>query len=197
MVRQHATQSFYSKANSLPKAPPLIVRNLKQADPTVERRKSRSIALAGEKNEGHCLGRSDGKREEYVRSELRREANRLGFDFALLYGREVGTGHGIHTHLYQFWPSRHLDDLVAVLERITGSPAEYTRPAYREATAARSVCGGWQVDMNTRLDTSESVTDYAAYLTKWGAQAHPAIQGKAYGVSQSISRTARKLHGFP
>jgi hypothetical protein len=155
-----------------------------------------AVLEAGEKNEGHCLGRDDADREEYVRSELRREAKRLGFGFVLLYGREVGTGHGIHTHLYQFWPSRHLGNLVTLLERITGSSAEYVRPAYSKATVARSVCGGWQVDMNTRLGSSESVTDYAAYLTKWGAQAHPAICGKAYGVSQSISRTARKRNGF-
>lgn len=35
-------------------------------------------------------------------------------------------------------------------------------------------------DMNTRLNTVEGVTDYAEYLTKWGAAAHPAIRGKAY-----------------
>ena len=156
-----------------------------------------ALIEAGEKNDGHCLWRENGDREKYVRTELRRAARKLGFEFVLLFGREVGTRHGIHTHLYQFWPSEHLNSLVALLERVTGSAAEYVLVPYRKATVARSVCGGWQIDMNTRLNDIASVTDFADYLTKWGAQAHPAIQGKAYGVSQSISKTARERYGFP
>ena len=150
---------------------------------------------AGEQNDGHCLGKSDEDREAYVRTELRRLAKSLGFEFVALYAREVGTGHGIHTHLYLFWPSRFLTELVGLLERVTGSDAKFHLPAYYRPTVSRSVCGGWQIDTNQQLETVDSVLGFAEYLTKWNAEAHPAIRGKAYGVSQSISHKARTAPG--
>jgi len=78
-----------------------------------------------------------------------------------------------------------------LLERITGSTAKFQRPAYSAPTVSRSVCGGWQIDTNQRLETVDSVLGFAEYITKWNAEAHPAIRGKAYGVSQSISHKAR------
>ena len=76
-----------------------------------------------------------------------------------------------------------------------GSDAKFHLPAYYRPTVSRSVCGGWQIDTNQKLETVDSVLGFAEYLTKWNAEAHPAIRGKAYGVSQSISHKARTAPG--
>jgi len=83
-----------------------------------------AFQTAGEHNEGHCLGRSEQDREKYTRDELGRLCRSEGLPFVALWGRDVGAYMGSHVHISMFWPSRKLPQLVAVIERISGSSAD-------------------------------------------------------------------------
>jgi hypothetical protein len=58
--------------------------------------------------------------------------------------------------------------------------------------AARSVCGGWQLNMNTRKDDKASALEWAEYIAGQHAKhpAQPEINGKAFGISEAIGKTA-------
>lgn len=155
-----------------------------------------ALQNAGERNEGHCLSRGEWEREQYARNELARLCRSEGFPLAALWGRDVGKDMGSHVHLSMFWPSAKLAQLVAVIERITGSTADYVRPAYSEDTVARSVCGGWQIDMNRRGDCKQSALEWAGYIAGQHAKhpIPPELKGKAFGISQAIGSAAQKRH---
>ena len=115
-----------------------------------------ALQAAGEKNEGHCLWRGEWEREGYVRDELARLCRSNGLPLAALWGRDVGAAMGSHSHLSMFWPSHKLAQLIAVIERISGSSADFVLEPYAADVVARSVCGGWQLNMNNRKDDKTS-----------------------------------------
>jgi hypothetical protein len=153
-----------------------------------------ALQTAGEHNEGHCLGRSEWDREAYVRDELARLCRSGGLPFVALWGRDVGADMGSHVHLSMFWPSYKLARLVAVIERISGSSADFVLKPYAADVVARSVCGGWQINMNNRKDDKASALDWADYIATQDAKhpAPPEIKGKAFGISEAIGKAAQE-----
>jgi hypothetical protein len=150
-----------------------------------------ALIEAGEHNEGNCLDKSASERDTYLRREIARLARREGFPFVAIWGRDVGTVMGSHVHLGLFWHHYRLQPLLELIERITGSSPEYVKPAYEDQHVARSVCGGWQVDMNRR--DKAGALDWADYISQQEDKHHhaPALPGKAYGVSEAIGKKAR------
>lgn len=153
-----------------------------------------ALQVAGERNEGHCLGRGEWAREKYTRNELARLCRSEGLPFVALWGRDVGADMGSHVHLSMFWPSYKLDRLIAVIERISGSSADFVRKRCAAGVVARSVCGGWQINMNTREDDKQGALEWAEYIASQHAKhpAPPKIRGKAFGISEAIGKTAQE-----
>lgn len=153
-----------------------------------------ALETAGERNEGHCLWRGDWDREQYTRDELARLCRSEGLPFAALWGRDVGPRLGSHVHLSMFWPSHKLVQLVAVIERVSGSSAAFVLEPYAADVVARSVCGGWQINMNIRRDDEAGALGLAEYIATQHAKhpAPPEIKGKAFGVSEAIGKTAQE-----
>jgi hypothetical protein len=151
-----------------------------------------ALIAAGEHNEGNCLGKSASERDTYLRREIARLARREGLPFVAIWGRDVGAVMGSHVHLGLFWPHYRLQPLLELIERITGSSPEYIKPAYEDQHVARSVCGGWQVDMNRR--GKAGALDWSDYVSQQEDKHHraPALPGKAYGVSEAIGKQARE-----
>jgi hypothetical protein len=151
-----------------------------------------ALMEAGEHNEGNCLGKSASERDAYLRREIARLARREGLPFVAVWGRDVGTVMGNHVHFGIFWPHYGLRPLLELIERITGSSPEYVKPAYEDQHVARSVCGGWQVDMNWR--GKAGALDWSEYISQQEDKHHhaPALPGKAYGVSEAIGKKARE-----
>jgi len=149
---------------------------------------------AGERNEGHCLGRGEWDREQYTRNELARLCRSEGLPFVALWGRDVGAYMGSHVHHSMFWPSYKLAQLVTVIERVTGSSADFVLTPYTADVVARSVCGGWQINMNRRKDDKQSALEWAEYIATQHAKhpAMPKIKGQAFGVSQAIGKAAQE-----
>ena len=153
-----------------------------------------ALLRAGEHYEGHCLGRDEWDRERYARDELARLCRSEDLPFVALWGRDVGADMGSHVHLSMFWPSYKLAQLVAVIERISGSSADFVLKPYAADTVARSVCGGWQINMNNRKDDKAGATEWAEYIAAQHAKhpAPPEIKGKAFGISQAIGKAAQE-----
>lgn len=151
-----------------------------------------ALKTAGEHNEGHCLGRDERDREKYTREELARLCRSEELPFVALWGRDVGTDKGSHVHLSMFWPSYKLSKLVAVIERISGSSADFVLKPYSKDVVARSVCGGWQINMNTR--DKDGAFEWAEYIAAQHAKhpTTPEIKGKAFGISEAINKAAQK-----
>jgi hypothetical protein len=61
-----------------------------------------ALETAGERNEGHCLGRGEWGREKYARDELARLCRSERLPFVALWGRDVGADMGSHVHLSMF-----------------------------------------------------------------------------------------------
>lgn len=101
---------------------------------------------------------------------------------------------GSHVHLSIFWPSYKLAQLITVIERISGSSADYVLKPYAADVVARSVCGGGQINMNTRTDDKASALEWAEYIASQHAKhpAPPEIKGKAFGISQAIGKAAQE-----
>lgn len=153
-----------------------------------------ALRAVGERNEGHCLGRGEWPREKYTRDELARLCRSEGLPFVALWGRDVGADMGSHVHLSMFWPSPKLTQLVAVIERISGSSADFVLKPYAADVVARSVCGGWQINMNTRKDDKKSALEWADYIAAQHTKhpAPPEINGKAFGISEAIGKAAQE-----
>lgn len=161
-----------------------------------------ALQAAGEHNEGHCLGRGEWDREKYARNELARMCLSGGLPFVALWGRDVGADMGSHVHFSMFWPSLKIARLVAEIERVSGSSADFVNPPYTEievngkmkAVVARSVCGGWQIDMNNRRDDKAGAIEWAEYIAGQHAKhpVMPKIKGKAFGISQAIGKAAQE-----
>ena len=153
-----------------------------------------ALVQAGEKNDGHCLGRGAWDREVYFRNELARLCRSEGLPFVAVWGRDRGRDIGAHVHVLIFWPSRHLTKLVTLIERITGSSADFVLVPYSDNVAARSACGGWQINVNVWKDDKANALAWADYIARQHEKhpAPPALKGKAFGVSQAIGKRARE-----
>ena len=153
-----------------------------------------ALLEAGEHKEGHCLARAEWDREHYARDELARLCRSEGLPFVALWGRDVGKDMGLHVHLSIFWPCYKLAKLVAVIERISGSSAAFVLRPYTADTVARSICGGWQINMNNRKNDKASALEWAGYIAEQHAKhpARPEIKGKAFGISQVIGNSAQE-----
>lgn len=132
-----------------------------------------ALETAGEHNEGHCLGRGEWGREKYARDELARLCRSEGLPFVALWGRDVGADMGSHVHLSMFWPSRKLAQLVTVIERISGSSADFVLRPYAADVVARSVCGGWQVNMNSRKTLQDRLNSLRSMARQFKARRGP------------------------
>ena len=151
-----------------------------------------ALIAAGEHNEGNCLSKSASERDAYLRREIARLARREDLPFVAIWGRDVGPVMGSHVHLGLFWPHYRLQPLLGLIERVTGSSPEYVKPVYEDQHVARSICGGWQVDMNRR--GKAGAIGWADYVSQQEDKHHraPILPGKAYGVSEVIGRKARE-----
>ncbi|MFT6773200.1 MAG: hypothetical protein ACJA1L_000909 [Paracoccaceae bacterium] len=152
-----------------------------------------ALLTAGERNEGNCIGRDEQERERYIRKELARLCRNEGLPFAALWGRDIGHRMGAHVHILMFWPQSKLAKLIAVIERVSGSRATFVRKPYTADTVARSVCGGWQINMTARPNGRAGAMDFADYISEQHAK-HPAppdIKGKAFGISEAIGKAAQ------
>ena len=154
----------------------------------------KALIYAGSRNEGHCLALAEAERDAYLRKELGRCIRKLpgAPKFVAIWGRDVGAQMGLHIHIGIFWPSRHLTKLIKLMERITGSEAG---PAPQERALGyycSSGCGGWLVkQVHFGIEGARRWIDYIAGQD----QKHPnrvKIEGKAFGVSQSIGPAARR-----
>ena len=153
-----------------------------------------ALQTAGERNEGHCLGRGDWGREKYTRDELARLCRSESLPFVALWGRDIGASMGSHVHLSMFWPPQKLARLVAVIERISGSSAAFVLKPYAANVVARSVCGGWQINMNSQKDNKTSALAWAEYIATQHEKhpAPPEIKGKAFGISEAIGKASQE-----
>ena len=151
-----------------------------------------ALIEAGDHMEGNCLGKSTSERDTYLRREIARLARREGLPFVAIWGRDVGAVMGSHVHLGLFWPHYRLQPLLDLIERITGSSPEYDKSVHEDQHVARSVCGGWQVDMNRR--DKAGALDWCDYVSQQEDKHRraPALPGKAYGVSEAIGKSARE-----
>ena len=154
-----------------------------------------ALISAGERNEGNCLGKPASARDTYLRRDIGRLARREGLPFVAIWGRDVGAVMGSHVHLGLFWPHYRLQPLLELIGRIAGSSPEYVKPAYEDQHVARSVCGGWQVDMNRR--GKAGALDLSDYISQQEDKHHhaPTMPGKAYGVSEAIGKKVREAAG--
>lgn len=153
-----------------------------------------ALKAVGEHNEGHCLGRDEWDREKYTRDEFARLCRSEGLPFVAIWGRDIGADMGSHVHMSKFWPSYRLAQLVSVIERISGSSAEFVLKPYTADIVARSVCGGWQINMNNRKDDKQSALEWAEYIAAQHAKhpTPPEVKGKAFGISQAIGKAAQE-----
>lgn len=155
-----------------------------------------ALKQAGERNEGHSLGKSSRERDQYLRREVARLALSLDLPFVAIWGRDIGKDMGEHIHVALFWPSRRLKRLVALIARVTGSSAEIVKIPYSADLVARSVCGGWQFNMNNR--DKAGALDLVSYIAGQHDKHHvpPEIRGKAFGISKAIGKAAQDRAGF-
>ncbi|PID35456.1 MAG: hypothetical protein CR958_00095 [Rhodobacterales bacterium] len=155
-----------------------------------------ALLLAGEHDEGHCLGRDPWDREKYLRRELCRLSRHGKRPFVSLWGRDVGRRLGEHVHLSVYWPSGDLERVVRLISRVTGSRSEFVHAPYTIEPVARSVCGGWQINLNTR--SQAGALDWASYIAhQHDKHTHaPNLQGRAFGISRAINAKAQRCAGF-
>lgn len=153
-----------------------------------------ALVQAGSRNEGHCLAMGEAEKDTYLRNELARCRLRIPGvpNFVAIWGRDVGSRMGLHVHMGLFWPHRDMAKLVNVLERVTGSemgPDPRKKPI---GYYAGSACGGWQ--LKNVLNGLPGALGWINYIAAQD-QKHPTrvkIEGKSFGVSQSIGPAARR-----
>ena len=153
-----------------------------------------ALIHAGSRNHGHCLALAEAERDAYLRKELGRCIRKLpgAPKFVAIWGRDVGAQMGLHIHIGIFWPYRHLDKLVNLLGRVTGSEAGLALAKRTKGYFDGSNCGGWLVQHI--LNGEKGAFGWVDYIANQD-QKHPnrvKIEGKAFGVSQSIGPAARR-----
>lgn len=150
---------------------------------------------AGAHNEGHCLGLDEAGRDERLRAELcrSRPVTADKAPFVALWTRATARHVGHHTHLGLFWPPRvgSLEKLVALLERLTGSPAAPTDTLKDPNVLAQSVCKGWQIKRIYGKTQLIGALNWIEYMLQHADKHLEVPQGKTFGLSQAIGPKAR------
>jgi hypothetical protein len=156
------------------------------------------LIQAGDQNEGHCLGRDEAGREAYFRAELSRCRPKTTpkTPFVAIWGRDIGSKMGSHTHLAVFWPrwhKNHPSALIELLERITGSQVAPYEETNGHHVIAESACKGWQIKTVYGRDLLAGALAWVDYIARQSDKhtAQPGILGKAFGISQAIGPKAR------
>ena len=150
---------------------------------------------AGAHNEGHCLGLDESGRDERLRAELCRlrpmTADKA--PFVALWARAIGGHVGHHIHLGLFWSIGvdGLKKLVALLERLTGSPAAPTDTLKDRNVIAQSVCKGWQIKRIYGSTQLIGALNWCEYMLQHADKHLEVPQGKTFGLSQAIGPKAR------
>jgi hypothetical protein len=117
-----------------------------------------SALMGGDRREGHILGRPAVTRERRVWSALRLVAARARVPWLAGRGPEHDQTRGLHLHLVLHLPdTAALRDAIAVVERLSGAPAEWTDMRGRtvhglgrghRGVVACSACRGWFMQRN-------------------------------------------------
>lgn len=158
-----------------------------------------ALIQAGEHNEGHCLFRSERARETYLRAELTRSRPQSpeGTPFVAIWGRDIGSRMGLHTHLALHWSLRSktsLFNLLALMQRVTGSAAVETPQDRRKGNLTfASSCRGWLVETIYGKDLLTGALNWVDYIARQ-SENHaewPDLAGKAFGISEAIGPKAR------
>jgi len=120
-----------------------------------------ALMTAGERLPGNVLHHPECERVGIVWRRLRHHLKDHGEPFLAARAPERSGEKGPHLHLALHWP-RPYEELVVLVETLTGAPREYLRepesPAWERSPTkdrkrgyvARSDCGGWLVQTNVR-----------------------------------------------
>ena len=154
-----------------------------------------ALINAGELNEGNCLWMAEWERDKYLRKELARcRPRKADIPFVAIWGRDVGSYLGEHVHLGLFWPSYTLNKLVELLTRISGSSAQFINQPYAADIFAKSVCGGWQINLMRGNNIEAAALGWAEYIALQPLKHnnHVGLEGNIFGISRSIRRLRKK-----
>ena len=155
-----------------------------------------ALINAGEKNEGNCLWMAEWERDKYLRKELARcRPRKADIPFVAIWGRDVGSYLGEHVHLGLFWPSYTLNKLVELLTRISGSSAQFINQPYAANIFAKSVCGGWQINLMRGKNMEAAALGWAEYIALQPTkhQYDKNIIGNCFGISRGIRPIITKI----
>lgn len=159
----------------------------------------------GERRAGNCLALAENERVTKIWNAVWRLLKRNGVPFIAMRAPEYDATKGAHLHLPAHVPDALLKKVVAVIERLTGAPAEiyrapdsaeFKRP-YRtqgrtcHGVVAVSACGGWMLQKNLRPLTGGS-TSIAEYTAKSSRRPDTGAQ---YRLSHELAALARQAHG--
>lgn len=143
----------------------------------------------GDRREGNILHLSERDRVKQLWDRLRRLLLKHGIGFYAARAPEHDREKGVHLHLSVHVPGAALPDVVALVERLTGSPRDFFRApgsanfdkAVRwngrkvYGAVARSFEGGWLIQQNTRPGAGGS-EGIMHYITKAPRSQHVASQ---------------------
>ena len=88
-----------------------------------------------------------------------------------------------------FRPSYTLDKIVGLLTSIYGSSAQFINQPYAADIFAKSVCGGWQVNLNCGKNMKAAALGWADYIATQPIKHinKVILGGNLFGISRSIS----------
>ena len=93
-----------------------------------------------------------------------------------------------------FRPSYTLDKIVGLLIRISGSSAQFINQPYAADIFAKSVCGGWQINLMRGNNIEAAALGWAEYIALQPLKHnnHVGLEGNIFGISRSIRRLRKK-----
>lgn len=159
----------------------------------------------GERRAGNCLAMAEKQRVDAVWKGVRRVLRQNKVMFVAARAPEYDATKGPHLHLPAHIPDDLLRKVVAVIERLTGAPAEiyrapdsaeFKRP-YRtqgrtcHGVIAVSACGGWMLQKNLRPMTG-GTTGIIEYTAKSSRRPDTGAQ---YRLSHELAALARQANG--
>ena len=102
-----------------------------------------------------------------------------------------------------FRPSYTLDKIVGLLTRISGSSAQFINQPYAADIFAKSVCGGWQINLMREKNMEVAALGWAEYIALQPTkhQYDKNIIGNCFGISRGIrpiiTKIGERLHKHP
>lgn len=151
------------------------------------------------------LGLDLAERERRVWSALRQIAARHGGDWIAARAPEYIGHRGQHLHLALHLPDMALTDVIEVVQRLTGVPAEWVdlrgrsvRNAGRPSRAVigRSACGGWLVQRSTP-NGKDGGTGLLEYMAKGDGKAQVDGQHRLSNAAAALAREHAKRRNTP